>query len=342
MKQRPAAGRRMGLAVAQMGPVHLADDRAAVVERLVTMLREAHARGAELVVFPELALTTFFPRYWMSEAEAEARFFETAMPNAHVQPLFDEAARLKIGFYLGYAELTPEGRRFNTCVLVNKQAQIVGKYRKIHLPGHEDHKTDAPFQHLEKKFFEVGDLGFRVTDADEARIGMCLCNDRRWPETWRVLALQSAELGLVGYNTPSWNIHWEEPAHLRTFHHLITLQASAYQNALWIGAAAKCGYEDGFHMFGSSVIVAPTGEIVARSSGETDEVIVANIDLTLGENFRRNVFDFARHRSPQHYRMIVERTGAGEPLADEAVAGAPEPALTSAPAPPHAPRHAIP
>src|SRR5690606_7939265 len=73
--------RKIGLAVAQMGPVHLADTRRTVVARLVEMLREAHGRGAELVVFPELALTTFFPRYWMSDAEAQARFFEAQMPN---------------------------------------------------------------------------------------------------------------------------------------------------------------------------------------------------------------------------------------------------------------------
>jgi len=306
--------RRLALAVAQMGPVHLADARPAVVRRLVDMLREAKARGADVVVFPELALTTFFPRYWMSEREATERFFERAMPNRDVQPLFDEARTLEIAFHLGYAELAGDGRRFNTAILVDRAGAIVGKYRKIHLPGHSEHKPDAPFQHLEKKFFEVGDTGFRVFPLDDARVGMCICNDRRWPETFRMLALQSAELVVLGYNTPSKNIHWSEPAHLRMSTHLITLQAAAYQNALWIGAAAKCGSEDGHHMIGGSVIVAPTGEIVARAAGEDDEVIVARIDRELGENFRRHVFNFAQHRRPEHYRLIVERVGAGEPL----------------------------
>jgi predicted amidohydrolase len=311
---KTSRARKMGLAVAQMGAVNLADDRQAVVKRLLEMLREAAARKAEFVVFPELALTTFFPRYWMSDEEAVERYFEKSMPNKDVQPLFDAAKELGVGFYLGYAELTPEGRRFNTAILVDRNAKIVGKYRKIHLPGHSDHKPDAPFQHLEKKFFEVGDLGFRVFDTQDVNVGMCICNDRRWPETYRVMALQSAELIVLGYNTPSWNIHWNEPAHLRTFHHEIVLQASAYQNAVWIGAAAKCGYEDGFHMIGSSMIVAPSGELVARTSGEEDEVITANIDLQLGQTFRDHVFNFAKHRSPEHYRLIVERTGAGEPL----------------------------
>lgn len=309
------SNRMLGLAVAQMGPVNLADSREAVVARLVEMLREAKSRGAEVVVFPELALTTFFPRYWMEDADELDRFFEETMPNPRVQPLFDEAKKLGVGFYLGYAELTPEGRRFNTSILVDKTGNVVGKYRKIHLPGHSDHKLEAPFQHLEKKYFEVGDLGFRVFDMHDTRFGMCLCNDRRWPETYRVLSLQSAEIVVLGYNTPSVNIHWNEPVHLRTSTHLISLQANAYQNALWVAAAAKCGSEDGFHMIGSSVIVAPTGELVARALTEEDEVISVKADLRIGENFRKHVFNFAKHRRPENYRLIVDRVGAGEPLA---------------------------
>ncbi len=306
--------RKIGLAVAQMGPVHLNDTRKQVVARLVDMLTEAHGRAADFVVFPELALTTFFPRYWMSQAEAQGRFFEKQMPNADVQPLFDAAKRLGVGFYLGYAELTPEGAPYNAAILVDKNADIIGKYRKIHLPGHSDHKPDAPFQHLEKKFFHVGDEPFGVWNMLGARFGMCLCNDRRWPETWRMMSLQSAEIVVLGYNTPSQNIHWPEPVHLRMHHHLITLQASAYQNCVWAAAAAKCGYEDGYHMIGGSVIVAPTGEIVAQASTEDDEVIVVNADLGLGDTFRKNVFDFARHRRPEHYDLITSRTGPGEPL----------------------------
>lgn len=307
--------RTLGLAVAQMGPVHLADERPAVVRRMIELLREARSRGAEFVVFPELALTTFFPRYWMSEPEAQERFFERAMPGPATQPLFDEARALGVGFYLGYAELTPEGRAFNTAIIVARDGTITGKYRKVHLPGHADHKPDAPFQHLEKKFFEIGDLGFRVFDTQGVRMGMCLCNDRRWPETYRVMALQSAEVVVLGYNTPSVNIHWNEPAHLRTTTHLISVQANAYHNGLWVAASAKCGAEDGFHMIGSSVIVAPTGEIVARALTEEDEVIAVKADLSLGEFFREHVFNFAKHRRPEHYRLIVERTGAGDPVA---------------------------
>jgi predicted amidohydrolase len=306
--------RKLNLAVAQMGPVHLADSREAVVQRLVEMLREAKGRGAQLVVFPELALTTFFPRYWMTDPAQVDRYFEREMPNAATQPLFDAAKKLEVGFYLGYAELTPEGRRFNTSILVDRAGGIVGRYRKIHLPGHAEHKPEAPFQHLEKRYFEVGDLGFRAWKTMGATIGMCICNDRRWPETFRVLGLQGAEVVVLGYNTPSLNIHWPEPPHLRMFTHLLLLQAHAHENALWVGAAAKCGAEDGFHMIGGSCIVAPSGEIAALATTEDDEVVSYACDLALGDTFRQHVFNFAKHRRPEHYRLIVERTGAGEPL----------------------------
>lgn len=307
---------RFGLAVAQMGPIHLADSRQAAVARLLEMMREAASRGARLVVFPELALTTFFPRYWMEdEAEVNARFFESEMPGKDTLPLFALAAQLKIGFYLGYAELTADGHRYNTSILVDDSAHIVARYRKVHLPGHSDHKVGAPFQHLEKKYFEVGNDGFGVSDMLGTRIGQCLCNDRRWPETYRVMSLQSARIVALGYNTPSQNIHWNEPVHLRMFHHLLSLQANAYQNGLWVAAAAKCGAEDGFHMIGGSAVVAPTGEIVAQAQSEEDEVIFTSCDLGLGETFLQHVFNFAKHRRPEHYRLLIERTGAGAPLA---------------------------
>jgi predicted amidohydrolase len=305
--------RRLNAAVAQLGPIHLADDRAAVVRRLMALLREAHGRGARFVVFPELALTTFFPRWWMTDQTEIDRFFERQMPNPATRPLFDLARKLGVGFYLGYAELAEQDgavRHYNTAILVEPDGRILGRYRKIHLPGHAEHLPNAPFQHLEKRYFDVGNEGFRVWRFGEAVVGMCICNDRRWPETWRVLGLQGVEIVALGYNTPLENIHHREPEHLRLFHHLLSLQAGAYQNAAWVLAAAKCGAEDGFGMIGGSAIVAPTGEIAAQALSEEDEIITVDLDLDLGAYLRRTVFDFARHRRPEHYRFITERTGA--------------------------------
>ncbi|QYX56178.1 N-carbamoyl-D-amino-acid hydrolase [Roseovarius sp. SCSIO 43702] len=303
-------------AVAQLGPIHLSDSKEAVVKRLVGMLREAYGRGAKWVTFPELALTTFFPRYLYDTPEEYDVFFEEGLPSPAMRPLFEAAGELGVGFYLGYAEkLEQDGRtrRFNTSVLVGPKGEVLGKYRKIHLPGTAEPIGDPEFEHLEKRYFEVGDLGFPTFETPSGRFGMCICNDRRWPETFRVMALQGAELFMLGYNTPTRNIHHPEAAHLREFHHRLSLQAAAYQNAAWVMAAAKCGSEDGFAMIGGSMIVAPTGEVMCRAATEEDEVITFDCDLDLGAYLRRSVFDFARHRRIEHYGLITSQTGVEVP-----------------------------
>ncbi len=308
--------RKLKVAVAQLGPIHKADSRASVVARMVEMLREASGAGAKLVVYPELALTTFFPRYWMEDqAEIDANF-ETEMPGPRTAALFEEAARLGVGFHLGYAELdTSSGapRRFNTAILVDGKGDIVGKYRKVHLPGHSDHLPNVPFQHLEKRYFEPGDLGFPVWRALGGVMGMCICNDRRWPETYRVMGLQGVELVMLGYNTPDSNIHYDEPVHLRMFHHLLSLQAGAYQNGTWVVAAAKAGKEDGHGLIGGSCIVAPTGEIVVQALSEADEVLIYDCDLDLGDYIKRTIFNFEKHRRVEHYGLITQQTGVVPP-----------------------------
>ncbi len=308
--------RVLRVAAAQMGPIQRADTRADVVERLVAMLREAHASGSTLVVFPELALTTFFPRYFMEDQDEIDSYFESSMPNQATQPLFDEARRLGVGFHLGYAELTQgEGRprRFNTAILVGPDGNIMGKYRKIHLPGHAEHLPGKPYQHLEKRYFEVGDLGFRVWRAFGGVIGMCICNDRRWPETFRVLGLQGVEMVVLGYNTPDSNIYHPQPVHQKMFHHLLTIQAGAYQNGTWVVATAKAGSEDGHGLIGGTAIVAPTGEIAAKAVTEDDEVVTFTCDLDLGKDIKENIFNFEQHRRIEHYGLITSQTGVVPP-----------------------------
>lgn len=305
--------RRLTIAAAQLGPIGLDDSRESAVARLIELLREAAGRGARFVVFPELALTTFFPRWWFDDqAEVDNRFFEASMPSVVTRPLFDAAIELEVGFMIGYAELVDgDGarRRFNTSILVGPDGGIVGRYRKVHLPGHADHKPDAAFQHLEKRYFEVGDLGFPVYRYLDSVVGMLICNDRRWPEAFRVLGLQGAEIVALGFNTPTENLHYPEPPAQRVHQHLIMAQAMAYQNAVWLIETAKAGFEDGFRLFGNSLIVAPTGEIVARTSSEDDEVIVHECDLSLGDDLRRTMFNLAAHRRPEHYGLLVERAG---------------------------------
>jgi predicted amidohydrolase len=309
--------RLLTVAAAQLGPVPCSEGRRATVERLISLLQEAAARRSRLVVFPEGALTPFFPHWYMEEPAEIHGYFDENMPNPDVQPLFDEARRLEIGFCLGYFELAREGdrtRHYNTSILVDERGRLVGKYRKIHLPGHAEYEPHQNFQNLEKRYFDVGDLGWPVWRAFGGNIGMMICNDRRWPEAYRVMGLQDVELVLLGYNTPSQSANGlDEPPHLPMFHNLLCMQAGAYQNATWVVGVAKAGIEEGVHQIGGTCIISPLGEIVAQAVTEGDELISATLDLDLGLRQKQGLFRFDAHRRPEHYGLIVQRTGAERP-----------------------------
>lgn len=300
---------------AQLGPIARDEPREQVVDRLLSLLGQAAESGCELVVFPELALTTFFPRWWLTDPEEVDAFYETEMPGPTTKPLFEEAARLGVGFVLGYAELTPDGHRYNSYVIVERDGSVVGRYRKVHIPGHESHEPWRPFQHLERHYFEEGPDGFPVWRAFGGVVGAALCNDRRWPETYRVMGLQGVELIAIGYNTP---LHYApDPTQnpLQAFHNHLVMQAGAYQNGTWVVAVAKGGVEEGVESLAQSAIIAPSGQIVAQAVTSGDELIVARCDLDLCAQYKDTLFDFARYRRPEAYGLITECKGAIPPPA---------------------------
>lgn len=301
------------VAAAQMGPIGRDETRSEVVDRLIAMLDDAADSGADLVVFPELALTTFFPRWWTDEIGGHDRYFERSMPNPDVQPLFDRAAARGIGFCLGYAELTDDGHRYNTYVLVGPDGEIIERYRKVHIPGHADHEPHRPFQHLERRYFEESPDGFQAVRAFGGVVGMAICNDRRWPETYRVLGLQGVELLLIGYNTP---LHYAPDPNqnpLQSFHNNLVMAAGAYQNGMWVVGVAKGGVEEGVESLSHSQIIAPSGQVVAQATVNGDVVITARCDLDLCRHYKETLFDFERYRRPEAYRLISERKGAVPP-----------------------------
>ena len=321
-------GRTLVAAAAQLGPIQRAEGRDVAVARMVRLMERAHARGVQLVVFPELALTTFFPRHFLEDRAEADPWFETTMPSNATAPLFEAAKRYAIGFHLGYAEIATEAdetgtmrrRHFNTAILVSPEGEVLLKYRKVHLPGHAEFRPERAVQHLEKRYFEVGNLGFPVVraplaNAGAVNAGLLICNDRRWPEAWRVLGLQSVELVMLGYNTPSRNQDAKgfEAHHLRVFHSHLSIQAGAYQNSCFAIATAKAGTEDGCELFGNSIIVSPQGEIMAEATTWDDELITADLDFDRCALGRMTIFDFAAHRRPEAYSRIVDQVGAVQP-----------------------------
>lgn len=209
--------RKITVAAAQVGAVNKGTSKSETVQRLIKLLREANGKSVQLVVFPECTLTTFFPRHLISDQTELDTYFEHGSDistSPDVKPLFDEATKLKIDFVLGYAERTPEGTGYNTSVYFSASSgQVISKYRKVHLPGTvEPFKDPEAVNQLEKRYFTPGDLGFKAFRAPglvegaakkaavgqgestvgkgDPILGMLICNDRRWPEAWRVYTLQ--------------------------------------------------------------------------------------------------------------------------------------------------------
>jgi predicted amidohydrolase len=306
--------RILTLAAAQMGPVQRDHSRDDVVERLIHLLRDAAEQGANVVAFPELALTTFFPR-WHAPLEEADHYYETEMPNRFTKPLWDEAARLGVGFALGYALKQEDGRRFNVYHLVERDGRTIGVFRKVHIPGHAENEEWRSFQHAERHYFEPGD-DFPVWRAFGGLFGMAICNDRRWSETYRVMGLQGVEVILIGYNTP---LHYApDPTQnsLQAFHNHLVMQAGAYQNGTFVVGVAKGGFEEGVESLAHSAIVAPSGQIITQAVTTGDEVIVARVDLDLTNSYKQTLFNFDTYRIPQAYWRIAEQRGVVPPPED--------------------------
>ena len=337
--------RTIKVAAAQMGPVHLSSTRQETLERMIKLLQSASKLDAQLVLFPETAFTTFFPRHLITDQKELDAYFEHGDDLTQSEkPLFDEAKRLEIDISVGFAERTAEGKGYNTSVYYSaSKGEVIAKYRKVHLPG-----TKEPFENpdavnqLEKRYFEPGNLGFKafrtpglVPEAQKKAVektelgkgdpimGMMICNDRRWPESWRCYGLQGVEVVLCGYNTAGfapdlWGTRKpmtpEEAETDAVFHHKLVMQGNSYMNSCFSISAAKAGMEDGkYDLIGGSCITSPEGHVLAEAKTKDDEIVLAEIDLEDCRQGKEKTFDFDRHRRIDQYGPITGQTGVVEP-----------------------------
>jgi N-carbamoyl-D-amino-acid hydrolase len=233
-----------------------------VVSRLLELMREAKACGSDLVVFPELALTSFFPRWWMEDEAEINSFFEREMPAPATRPLFEAAKSLGIGFHLGYAELAQQNgvaHRYNTAIL--SSADIARCICQA---------TPATGRTIRFSIWRNAISSRAIWwRAFGGNVGMCICNDRRWPETYRVKGMQSVELIVLGCNTPT-HLPWVPVYdHLADFHNHLCMQAGALSEQHMGCRHRQIGNEEGSKLLAGSCIVAPSGEIVAQSTTAT-------------------------------------------------------------------------
>ena len=279
------------VAAAQMGPINEGTGRDEVVERMLALLEQAIAERVELIAYPEMALTTYFPKRIRDDYE---QFFENEVPPKALEPLLRRARGAAVAVHVGFCEKAG-GRRFNTALLTDETGALAGTYRKIHLPGRPS--PDGFAQVYEVRYFETGDTGYRVFSTAKAKVGIAICQDRRYPESYRCLGLQGADIVLIGYNTPLSPLALDQNE--------LVLRAGAYENSLFVVGIAKAGVEDGLELIGGSCIIGPLGQVLARAATTGDELIATRIDLDWMTPARKR-WDFYSRRHPQYYGLITE------------------------------------
>ena len=290
--------RQVKVAAAQMGPINEGTSREEVVDRMLVLLEQAITEQVNLIAYPEMALTTYFPKRIRDDYD---QFFENEVPPKALEPLLRRAAAARVAVHVGFCEKA-DGRYFNTALLTDRDGRLCGTFRKIHLPG-----TKAPdgfAQVYEPHYFAHGDTGYKVFDAASARVGIAICQDRRYPESYRALALQGAEIILIGYNTPI--------SALALDLNELCLRAGAYANLCFVIGVAKAGIEDGVELIAGSAIIDPLGQVLVRVATTGDELVAARIDLDQMVPVRKR-WNFLGRRQPQHYGPLLAPVAEREP-----------------------------
>src|ERR1043166_6321940 len=279
------------IAAAQMGPINEGTSREECVDRMLELLEQAIADKVELIAYPEMALTTYFPKRLREDYD---QFFETEVPPKALEPLLRRAREAGVAVHVGFCEKA-DGRYFNTALLTDETGALAGTYRKIHLPGRPS--PDGVAQVYEVRYFETGNTGYRVFPLAKARVGVAMCQDRRYPETYRCLGLGGAEIVVIGYNTPLSPMALDQNE--------LVLRAGAYENSLFVVGIAKAGVEDGLELIGGSCILGPLGTVLARAATTGDELIAARIAPDWMKPARKRWAFFSR-RHPKYYGGITE------------------------------------
>ena len=279
------------VAAAQMGPINEGTSRDEVVDRMLALLDRAIAEQVELIAYPEMALTTYFPKRIRDDYD---QFFETDVPPKALEPVLRRAREAGVAVHVGFCEKA-DGHYFNTALLTDERGGLAGTYRKIHLPGRP--APDGVAQVYEVRYFETGNTGYRVFPLAKARVSIAICQDRRYPESYRCLGLGGAEIVLIGYNTPLSPMALDQNE--------LVLRAGAYENSLFVIGVAKCGKEDGVEFIAGSCICDPLGQVLAKAATTGDELITARLDLDTMIPVRKR-WNFFGRRHPEHYGLVTQ------------------------------------
>lgn len=259
----------------------------AMVQKHIPMIEEAGQKGVQILCLQEVFNGPYFcpsqdPR-WYDLAEP--------VPGPMVERMAPYAKKYEMVMVLPIYERAMRGVYYNTAAVLDADGTYLGKYRKQHIP------QVAGF--WEKFFFKPGNGGYPVFDTRYAKVGVYICYDRHFPEGARCLGLNGAEIvfnpsaTVAGLSQYLWKL--EQPAH-------------AVANGYFVGAINRVGTEAPWNIgkfYGTSYFVNPRGEFIATGSEDDDEIVIADVDLSMIDEVR-STWQFYRDRRPEAYDEIVE------------------------------------
>jgi N-carbamoylputrescine amidase len=260
-------------------------ERAENLDRAEAMLAEAAREGARVACLQELFATWFFAQRLDPAAQALAE----PLDGPTVSRMRRVARDLRLVTVVPFYERAMAGELYNSAVLVDADGEVLGLYRKHHIP------MSSHFQ--EKFYFRPGNLGYPVWDTPYGRIGVMICYDRHFPEAARALGLNGAQVVFVPTATT-----------LRGFSRSVweaELRAHAIANGYFVGAVNRVGTEFESVYYGSSLFIDPIGQVIAQAGDKEDEVLVADLDLARLEEVRRT-WPFYRDRRPDSYGRLCQ------------------------------------
>ncbi len=271
-----------------------------MLSHAVSMLEEAASKGVKLAVMPELFRTDYFCQ------KLDQKNFDLAEPIDGETTKALQAVAKKTGMVIvnSIYEKAAAGLYYNTIVILGSGGEILGSYRKMHIPH------DPLFE--EKYYFAPGDMGFKSVPTTVAKIGPLICWDQWYPEAARLTALAGAEIlcypTAIGWH-PAEKAEWGA-AQVSAWE--TAQRAHAIANGVFVAACNRVGHEktvgEGLEFFGHSFICDPYGRMLAVGSHDKEEIVTAEIDLSLIEYVRRN-WPFLRDRRVDAYGGITQRWG---------------------------------
>ena len=271
-------------------------DKSANLLKAMERIREAHAKGAQIVCLQEL----FSSLYFCDEENYEAFTLAEPVPGPSSEALAAFAAELDIVIIASLFEKRTQGIYHNTTAVIDADGTYLGKYRKMHIP-------DDP-NYYEKFYFTPGDLGYKVFETKYAKVGVLICWDQWYPEAARITSLMGAEI--LFYPTAiGWSSTQDAGTNKEQYEAWQTIQRShAVANGVHVVSVNRVGYEQDGRMkfWGGSFVSNPFGGILYEASHDEEETIVVEINTEKTDQYRTH-WPFLRDRRIDSYEPITKR-----------------------------------